>query len=135
MQLIQWTQELSVSIEEFDRQHKKLVNLMNLLHNSMNKGENRDVLKNFLNELADYTVYHFKSEEKLLQEHMFPLYAIHKKEHDELTKQIFAIKTSFEQGNTSLTVEFMDFLKNWLNKHILQVDKKYCDFLNSKGVH
>jgi len=135
VQLIQWTQELSVSIEEFDRQHKKLVNLMNLLHNSMNKGENRDVLKNFLNELADYTVYHFKSEEKLLQEHMFPLYAIHKKEHDELTKQIFAIKTSFEQGNTSLTVEFMDFLKNWLNKHILQVDKKYCDFLNSKGVH
>jgi len=29
----------------------------------------------------------------------------------------------------------MNFLKDWLTKHILAVDKKYGAFFNSKGVH
>lgn len=135
MPLIEWTQELSVGVEEIDGQHKKLVNLINLLHDSMKIGKGRDVLGQVLNELADYTVYHFETEEKLLMKYMYPSYAMHKKEHNELTKRVQEIKAKFEQGDTALTVEFMGFLKDWLNNHILQDDKKYSAFLNSKGVH
>jgi hemerythrin len=34
-----------------------------------------------------------------------------------------------------ITIDVMLFLSNWLNVHILEVDKKYSEFLNSKGVH
>jgi hemerythrin len=133
--LIEWTQKLSVSIEEIDKQHKQLVNLINLLYDSMKVGKGRDVLGKVLNELADYTVYHFDTEEKMLMEYMYPSYTMHKREHDNLTKQVTDIKTKFDLGDAVLTVELMIFLKDWLNNHILQADKKYSDFLNSKGVH
>lgn len=135
MPIIEWTQKLSVSVEELDRQHKKLVNLINQLHDSMKVGKGRDVLGSILNDLTDYTVYHFEAEEKLLLENAYPSYALHKKEHDDLRSQVKEIKTKFDQGDTALTVEFMGFLKDWLNNHIMQADKKYADFLNSKGIH
>lgn len=135
MSIIEWTQKLSVSVEELDRQHKKLVNLINQLHDSMRVGKGRDVLGSILNDLTDHTVYHFETEEKLLLDNMYPAYAMHKKEHNDLTRQVKEIKTKFDQGDTALTEEFMGFLKDWLNNHIMQADKKYADFLNSKGIH
>lgn len=135
MPLIQWTQQLSVSVEEIDKQHKRLVNLINMLHDSMRMGKGKEVLGKVLEELTDYTVYHFESEEKLLMQNDYPSYAMHKKEHENLTKQVKEIKEKFDRGDTVITVEFMGFLRDWLNNHILQVDKKYSDFLNSKGVH
>jgi hemerythrin len=133
--LIQWTQQLSVSVEEIDKQHKRLVNLINMLHDSMRMGKGKEVLGKVLEELTDYTVYHFDSEEKLLMQYEYPSYTLHKKEHENLTKQVKEIKEQFDSGDTILTVEFMGFLKDWLNNHILQVDKKYSSFLNSKGIH
>ena len=34
-----------------------------------------------------------------------------------------------------MTVEVMEFLKQWLVKHIQGSDKKYAPFLNAHGVH
>jgi len=133
--LIEWSQKLSVSIEEIDKQHKQLVNLINLLNESMKVGKGRDVLGKVLSELADYTVYHFQTEEKLLLENTYPSFIAHKREHDNLTKQVVEIKKKFDSGEAVLTVELMIFLKDWLNNHIMLSDKKYSEFLNSKGVH
>jgi len=33
-----------------------------------------------------------------------------------------------------MSVEVMEFLKDWLEKHILGTDRKYGPFLNDKGV-
>ncbi len=135
MPLFQWSQDMSVNITEIDNQHKKLVDLINLLHDSMKSGKGKDVLGKLLNELTDYTVNHFGTEEKLFQKYGYPEYARHKKDHDDLTKQVIDIKTKLEGGATILTVEVMNFLKDWLNNHILHADKKYTAFLNAKGVN
>lgn len=135
MPLLQWTQDMSVNIVEIDNQHKKLVNLINLLHDSMKEGKGREALKTVLEDLANYTVYHFETEEKLFRTHAYPEYVHHKKEHDDLTKQVLAIKTEYEGGKSNLTIDLMNFLKNWLNHHILNSDKRYSSYLNTKGVH
>jgi len=44
------------------------------------------------------------------------------------------LKGSFDKGENIITVEVMNFLKDWLNNHIIGTDKKYGPFLNSKGV-
>ncbi len=134
MPLIQWTQSLSVNIKEIDSQHKRLIELINLLHESMRAGKGKDVLGKVLGDLADYTVSHFGTEEGLFQKYGYPEYLRHKREHDELTKQVLALKDKFETGAPVITVELMNFLKDWLNGHILNSDKKYSEFLNSKGV-
>ncbi len=135
MPLFQWTPELSVNVKEIDNQHKQLVNLINLLHDSMKSGKGKDVMGKVLNDLTDYTVYHFGTEERLFQKYGYIEYPQHKKEHDDLTKQVLDVKSKFEAGQTTVTIEVMNFLKDWLNKHIKHSDKKYSAFLNSKGVN
>jgi hemerythrin len=39
------------------------------------------------------------------------------------------------QGGEDISHELLSFLKNWLMKHILGVDQKYADYLNSKMGH
>ena len=135
MPLFQWTPELSVNVKEINNQHKQLVNLINLLHDSMKSGKGKDVMGKVLNDLTDYTVYHFGTEERLFQKYGYIEYPQHKKEHDDLTKQVLDVKSKFEAGQTTVTIEVMNFLKDWLNNHIKHSDKKYSAFLNSKGVN
>lgn len=134
MPLFQWSENLSVNIAEIDAQHKKLVELINLLHDSMREGKGKDVMGKILNDLTDYTVYHFSTEEKLFEKYAYPESSRHKKEHENLTKQVLEIKGKFAEGKAVITMEVMNFLKDWLNNHIMQVDKKYSAFLNAKGV-
>ncbi len=135
MPLFQWSQNLSVNIAEIDTQHKRLVDLINQLHDSMKEGKGKEALGKILKELTDYTVYHFSTEEKLFEKHGYPEGARHKKEHEDLTRQVLDIGGKFSTGKAVITMEVMNFLKEWLNNHIMQVDKKYSQFLNAKGVH
>lgn len=134
MAFMNWNDTFSVNIAEVDAQHKKLLGLLNELFDAMKVGKGREVVGKVLTDLIDYTVYHFDTEEKLFKRYNYPDYLPHKKEHDELTKRATALKTDFDKGKQVVTIEVMNFLKDWLNVHILQVDKKFGPFLNSKGV-
>lgn len=134
MALIQWSNDLSVHIKEIDAQHKKLIQLINTLHDFMAMGKAKDVMGQTLAELVDYTVYHFSTEERLFQQHGYPGYAEHKAQHDELTRQAKELKAKFDKGDALITLDVMNFLVDWLNKHIIGSDKLYTSFLNKKGV-
>jgi len=134
MALITWNENFSINITEIDSQHKKLIELINELHEAMKVAKGKDVMGNILSELVNYTVYHFGTEEKLFQKHGYPEYATHKKRHDDLTKQVKDTADKFNKGGNIITVEVMSFLKDWLQNHILTVDKRYAPFLSSKGV-
>lgn len=132
--LMEWNENLSVNVKTCDEQHKKLLSILNTLHDAMFVGKGKDVLGNILTELVNYTVYHFKTEEDLFLKYGYFEFLLHKKEHDDLTKQATELKNKFDKGEMIITMEVMKFLKDWLNKHILESDKKYGPFLNSKGV-
>lgn len=134
MAIINWDSSLSVNIGTIDDQHKKLVGMVNSLHDSMKAGKAKDVLGILLNELAAYTDYHFKTEEEYFSKYKYAETAKHKAEHDALRKEVANLKQKFDSGEAVFTIELMYFLKDWLSKHILGSDKQYSSFLNSKGV-
>jgi hemerythrin len=133
--LFPWNDTYSVQIGIIDMQHKNLVKLVNDLHQAMVVGHGKDELGRILSSLISYTKAHFKTEEHFLDSHQYPDYAKHKSEHDQLTKTVLDFQGKFLRNEIGLTVEVMEFLKDWLGKHILGSDKKYTPFLNSKGVH
>jgi len=135
MSFIQWKDAYSVKIEEIDEQHKKLIKLITQLADAMSVGKGRDVLGRVLTELVNYTVYHFQTEERFFRQYDYPEYEKHKQIHDALTEKAKELKTEFEQGNKLISVNVMHFLSDWLNTHILEEDKKFGPFLNSKGMH
>ncbi len=128
-EFIKWGDQYSVNVNTIDSQHKKLVTLINQLHNAMSSGKARDVQAGILNQLINYTQKHFSYEEKILKESNFPGYLAHKFEHDNLTKKVIAFQKELLDGNTSISIELMQFLKKWLVNHILETDKKYSEHL------
>ncbi len=134
MALMEWSKDYSVNITEFDGQHKKIVGFINELHLAMREAKGKEVMGKILDELADYTVFHFSAEERLMHQYSYPGYIKHKAEHDNLTKQVLVLVNDYKAGKSLISQEVMQFLKDWLVNHIIGSDKKYSDFLNSKGI-
>jgi len=129
-----WDSTYSVNIGVIDTQHKTLVTMINDLHQAMAKGSGKEKLGGILSNLIKYTRAHFATEETLMQTHGYPGFLAQKSEHESLTKTVLDLQSRFLSNQVGLSIEVMDFLKDWLVKHILGSDKKYTSFLNAKGV-
>jgi len=134
MSLINWNKNYSVGVIEFDTQHKILIDLINKLHDSMKAGAGNTALAEILNELVNYTKIHFSNEEKHFAQFGYPETATHKIEHEKLTKQVLDFQKEYLEGKASMSIDVMNFLRDWLLEHIGGVDKKYTAFFNSKGI-
>ena len=131
----EWTPDLNLGHQTIDMQHKKLVDLINELHQAMITRTGKERLGKILSELVKYTEAHFKAEEGILQANQYPDFVNHKAEHERFANTVLEFQEKFGRNELGLTIELMEFLKDWLSKHILTVDKKYVPFLNAKGVH
>jgi hemerythrin len=135
MALIQWTEKLSVGVKQFDDEHKKLVGMLNELFDGMMAGKGKDVLGKVLDGLIDYTKSHFANEERLMVTYGYPELATHKFEHDSLAKQVLEVQRKYKEGGSAvLSMDVLNFLKGWLEKHIQGSDKKYAPLFNAKGI-
>jgi hemerythrin len=128
MALIHWSLKYSVGIEELDRQHNRLVDLINLLHEKMVAGKGNDTLGCILEDLIRYTVDHFADEERLMLAIHFPGIVAHNNEHRQLAQKVQNFKRDFDAGKITVTIALMNFLKDWLTGHILDSDMKYGEF-------
>jgi len=134
MAIIEWSPVYSVKVEKFDDQHKKLVDLINQLHDAMKSGQGNSAIGTVLQSLVAYTVTHFADEAKLLQANGYPDLVKHLGEHDKFVKQVVEFQKKFQDGTAMLTMTVLSFLKEWLVTHIQVEDKKYGIFLNAKGI-
>jgi hemerythrin-like metal-binding protein len=134
MALITWSSVLSVGVSEIDDQHKRLVELANQLNDAMRAGLGRDYLGGTLSELVRYTQYHFATEERLMAQHQYPESNAHKTQHTNFVNDVAAFKAKFEKGDTALTSDVMNFLRDWLCNHIMRTDKELGRALNELGI-
>jgi len=134
MAIITWQDKYSVGIKEIDMQHKQLIAMINELNDAMLAGKGKEALLPVLNKLAGYCVSHFAVEEKYFDTYAYPESADHKDKHRKMTAKVKALIADVQSGRSTISVEVMSFLKNWLDKHIMETDKKYGPYLNSKGL-
>lgn len=134
MALITWNESFSVNVAEIDRQHQKLIGMVNDLNEAMKIGKGKEVLGKILSGLVSYTMIHFRTEEKYFDQFGFPETEHHKKEHATFIEKVSDFKNKFESRNLFLTIEVMDFLGDWLKNHIMGTDRKYSSFFNENGL-
>ncbi len=135
MDFITWTDEFSVGVGKFDAEHRNLVNFINKLNNALKIGSAQKTIEEILGGLIRYTAIHFKHEEDYMVLYDYPAYEAHRKEHQDLTAQVADFYERFCAGKTTFSLELLNFLKDWLTKHILGSDRAYRDFFNGKGVN
>lgn len=129
MALIDWQDNFSVSIKEMDDQHKKLIGMINQLHEAMKAGKGAIEIKTVIDEMINYAKFHFDSEEKLMSEHHFAGLATQKIEHNAFIKKTLEFQADLNSGKRTISIEVLNFLKDWLTNHILVNDKKYSNMM------
>jgi hemerythrin len=130
---VDWSDELSVGIEEIDNQHKVLVELVNEMHEAIHQRHGSDAVRGVLSKLADYTRIHFAVEESLMRILGYPGYDTHKEQHEALIAHMKDLQHKVDTGKVSIGFELMHFLKVWLTKHIMESDREYSDFFIQAG--
>jgi len=131
---IEWSNELSVGIEEIDAQHKVLVDLLNQTHEAIQQRYTAQVTNDIIDQLGEYTRVHFAVEESLMRILHYPDYERHKEEHEKLIEQLNELRAKLGTGKGSIGFELGHFLKGWLTRHIMEADKRYTSHFLAQGI-
>lgn len=123
-----------VLVPEMNRQHEKLIGIMNKLYDRHAAKAPKAEVDALLIELRDWTVKHFHDEEVELQKMQFPQLERHKSIHRKLLEDLTAHYDAFSAGSGSLSLEFFEFLRLWLTSHILHIDRKYGEYSQQRSV-
>jgi hemerythrin-like metal-binding protein len=132
--LIPWQSKYETGIREIDAQHQQLVDILNKLFDAMSVGKGKEILESILDELTNYTVKHFSTEERFMIVYAYPQAMSHKDEHQTLVDEIKKFKTDYAAGNTKISVNLANYLKEWLLNHILGADIEMTQYLREKGL-
>jgi len=134
MALIEWSDDLSVKVKELDLQHQKVIAMINELNDGMKQGRGKDVIARIIDDLSSYAGSHFAAEEKYFDRYSYPGATAHKARHQEYVRKVSGMKADLESGKLALTIEVMNFLKDWWKGHIQGTDRNYSSFFNEKGL-
>jgi hemerythrin len=134
MALISWGAQYSVAVGSIDKQHQKLFAMLNELHDAMKSGQGKQAVPVILRRLVEYAAEHFACEEGMMRQARYPDYAGHKAQHDKLTAELLQMVQDFESEKNVLSMDLLEFLRKWLQAHIVECDKKYTPHMQAAGV-
>ena len=135
MAFIDWDDRMSVGIEEIDKQHKRLLALINDLHGACHEDCPSDKVDNAADALTEYTRVHFATEEQYMDGHSYPGQEEHMEEHMEFSLKAMDFFGDYVSGsNPGLNKEMLAYLKDWLLNHILKTDRRLGAFLRKEGM-
>jgi len=131
---LEWDESFATGVARFDDQHKKLFDMVNELHDAMQKKRSKEAIGVILDRLIEYTGSHFAEEEAAFRRFNYPDETQHKQHHTKLVEQVLALHAKFKSGDAVLTQSVIEFLQDWLINHIKGVDKLYGPCLNKGGM-
>ena len=134
MRYLEWSDALSVGVREIDAQHQKLVEMINSLNAAMLAQAGRAAQKGVIEGMVDYAGSHFVTEERYMQSFGYSGLPTHKTEHEQFTKKALDLKSRVQKAGFVLTLEIVDFLRDWLVNHIQKTDKAYQKCFNDHGL-
>ena len=132
MSLIRWKTVYETGIVALDDEHRELVAQINRL-NEMIRQKQGGALSEIFAVLANYTENHFQHEERLMEQYGFPGLVEHQAVHQELRDRVEEMQSRTDLTDAELAKELYRFLRAWLLEHIVEVDKKYGVYLESRA--
>ncbi len=127
MAMYEMKPEYYTGINFIDEEHKKLFEIANRAYELlMNEfiPDKYDYIMEVIDELKDYTKYHFDHEETYMNNIKYKRFLSQKVSHDDFIEKINSYSSEIvdEQQRESL-LELLEFLTTWLVEHIYKQDK------------
>ncbi len=134
MRHIIWKQEYSLGISVIDNQHKQFLELMDQAYEAFYKNESKEQLSVLIENLRDYTLLHFSTEEKYFKLFNYDGENEHVERHLQLKEELIGLTKKFEAEGPDVVPALIDFLENWLVGHLSIVDRKYVSCFKEHGL-
>ena len=124
--MISWKDEYKIGVETIDNQHKKLFEIANTAYELLKNDtyiDKYDRIVQILEELKEYTKFHFKSEEEYMESIGYKRLLSQKVAHNDFIDKIYSINLSeIDENQDEYILEILDFIVNWISVHILESD-------------
>lgn len=131
------TSEVSLRIEELERDHAELHRLIQRLDSAIRTEQDPEVESEAIDALVAYVDRHFGRESRLMHDSSYPadLTRLHEAEHARLLTRVKRWKHARRGSDRRrlLTFDIAAFLNAWVHHHVEGMDVKLADFLQTKG--
>lgn len=130
-----WHDSFLIQVAQMEGHHKHLFEIADTVIEHLHNDSERESIAKAFDALMDYTRYHFSAEEKLMALYSYPRADLHKKIHGELIRQLAEYKEYALGNKVPNKADFLNFMDNWMVRHVLNEDRQYGAFLNNKGIY
>ena len=129
-----WSDEYSVGVDEIDDQHKKLTDLLSLVHVAVNEQQGIQAEHQTLGRLIEYTRTHFWMEESLMRLSKYPNFENHRQAHIKLLLLVSDLQKKLLANNLPISPDVLLFLKGWLTHHMLESDRSFGEYFQKTNL-
>ena len=129
-----WSDRFALGIDLIDQQHQVLFRLIDQLAKAIQDDTSADELKQIFDKLNEYTLTHFAAEESLMARYGYTGDHEHQENHRALAHSLAQLVERAKTGEPLVSLQTMNFLRQWLYGHIDDVDRQFADFLKAKGI-
>ncbi|MBW7851132.1 MAG: hemerythrin family protein [Rhodospirillales bacterium] len=131
-----WRDAMNVGHKVIDDDHKRLVEIINAYEAELSNGVREEAISKILRQLYDYAQSHFIREERVQLRCAYPFHDAHKRDHQDLLRQLHDIIRKYFIDRTSeidlaAAAELAEFLRTWLKEHIIKADLRMKPFLDA----
>jgi len=126
--LFNWKDEYSVNVTELDQHHKVLMDIINRIYDNCMQPDAVDCIGPKVQELTDYSEYHFKAEEDYMRRIEYFEIDEHIEQHAMFIFKIRELQQACAGNEMELTQSIIVFLGKWLLHHVFEADRKYADY-------
>ncbi|MDF2606470.1 MAG: iron-binding protein hemerythrin [Bacillales bacterium] len=125
--MIKWKDDFLVGVEIIDEQHKVLFDLTGKAYELLKDDyvhDKYDEIVKIIDELKEYTIFHFKCEEEYMKSIGYKKFLSHKVEHDDFIERVNSLNfLEIDEDQDKYILSILDFVVSWISDHILQRDK------------
>jgi hemerythrin-like metal-binding protein len=130
-----------VGVDELNKQHLRLASYaveLSQIVEEISPGEPTQAdwqhVDALFGRICLFVAAHFRTEEELMEKHGYPAYAGHKGRHDQFLSELAEVQSKINNRNLEFGGKCCTLLWDFLFVHINEVDIKYKEFLEEKGI-
>jgi hemerythrin len=123
MGLIQWKKEYAIGVAKLDKQHKKIIKILNQLIEQRVEGKNEKEIEKILDDLQAYIKEHFRTEEEYMLKHQYAGYEEQRNAHNQFIELLFEAQKEYCKNGRLTSINLLNFVWDWFSQHILKLDK------------
>lgn len=133
---LEWNDTMLTGVDQIDAQHKILVDTLIQVQTKLSGNPGDPLFDEITRDLLAYAIYHFDTEEKLMQQHAYADaapddMAAHLTQHRRFSEQVVALRAEARKSKPGSRDTLLAFLRNWLVNHIMSSDQRLGRFICS----